>query len=52
VCERAHAPIEYGKLTFDLAAEVWLRTHHDARVLRLATCYMQIYRARQSPVVI
>ena len=50
VCERAHAPIEYGKLTFDLAREVWLRAHHDSRVLRLATCYMQTYRARQSPV--
>ena len=52
VCELDHAPIENGKLTFDLAGEAWLRAHPDPRVLRLATCYLQAYRARQSAVIV
>jgi len=52
VCELAHAPIEHGKLTFDLATEVWLNAHPDPRVLRLATCYLQTYRTRRSAVLI
>jgi hypothetical protein len=48
VCELAHAPIEHGKLTFDLTSEVWLNSHSDSRVLRLATAYLRAYRARRS----
>ncbi len=48
VCELDHAPIEHGELTFDLASEVWLNPHADARVHRLATCYLEAYRARAS----
>jgi hypothetical protein len=52
VCELAHAPIEHGKLTFDLANEVWLNVHSDPRVLTLADAYLQAYRARQSAVLV
>jgi hypothetical protein len=54
VCERNHAPIEHGKLTFDLVNEAWLTLNPaaDARVLRLAASYLQTYRARQSPVLV
>lgn len=48
VCELDHAPIEYGNLTFDLASATWLNPHPDPRVLRLANCYLETYRARQS----
>jgi hypothetical protein len=48
VCELAHAPIEHGKLTFDLMSEACLNANPDARVLRLATSYLQAYRARTS----
>jgi hypothetical protein len=48
VCELAHAPIEHGKLTFDLASEVWLNVHPDPRVLESRKCYLQTYRARQA----
>jgi len=48
VCELAHAPIEHGKLTFDLANGSWLDSHPDPRVLTLAACYLETYRARQS----
>jgi hypothetical protein len=52
VCELGHAPIEHGELTFDLAGETWLNSNPDLRVLMLATCYLQAYRARQSAVLI
>ena len=52
VCELAHAPIEHGRLIFDLPHEVWLDPHHDPRVLKLATCYLQTYRARQDRAAI
>jgi hypothetical protein len=32
-----HAPIEHGKLTFDLVSEAWLNAHPDPRLLRLAS---------------
>jgi hypothetical protein len=47
VCELAHAPIEHGNLTFDLASGVWLSPRADPRVLTLANCYLETYRARQ-----
>jgi hypothetical protein len=52
VCEFAHAPIENGRLTFDLVNDVWINAHPDPRVLTLATCYVQAYRARQNAVPI
>jgi hypothetical protein len=48
VCELAYAPVEHGKLTFDQVAERWLHPHADARVQRLAECYLETYRARQN----
>jgi hypothetical protein len=48
VCELAHAPIEHGKLTFDLASEVWIDAPADPRVAVLAQAYLQAYRIRQS----
>ncbi len=48
VCELDHAPIEHGELTFDLVNEFWLNRHPDPRVLRLANCYLQAYRARMT----
>jgi len=48
VCELDHAPIEHGKLTFDLTGEDWVDAHVDARVQRLAVCYLETYRARRT----
>jgi hypothetical protein len=47
VCELAHAPIEHGKLTFDCVEGRWLNPHADARVQRLAVCYLETYRSRK-----
>ncbi len=52
VCELAHAPIEHGKLTFDLVNEAWLNANADLRVLTLANCFLQTYRARKDPVLV
>jgi hypothetical protein len=52
VCELGHAPIEHGTLTFDLMAEKWLNPHSDARVRRLADCFVHTYRSRPAPAVI
>jgi len=52
VCELDHAPIEHGKLTFDLESGTCLSAPLDPRVLRLATCYLETYRGRQSAVLI
>ena len=49
-CELAHAPIEHGKLTFDLVREGWIESHGDPRVMRLADAYLRAYRARHSVV--
>jgi hypothetical protein len=48
VCELDHAPIEHGKLVLDLTSGAWLNPHPDPRVLRLANCYLETYRARQN----
>jgi len=47
ICERDHAPIAHGTMTYDLAAELWRDPHPDPRVLRLATSYLHSYRVRQ-----
>jgi hypothetical protein len=46
VCEKGHAPVEHGRLIFDLANQAWVNPHVDERVRRLATCYIDTYRAR------
>lgn len=48
VCELGHAPVESGKLSFDLRRETWVNVHLDVRVQRLADCYLETYRARQA----
>lgn len=47
VCELAHAPIEFGTLTFDLVADIWVDAKSDPRVMRLANSYLWTYRSRR-----
>ena len=51
-CERGHAPVEHGKLTYDRNNKTWQSPHPDARVHRLADCYLETWRARQMPVAV
>jgi len=48
VCERGHAPIENGRLTFDRVREGWINPPADERVRRLADSYLAAYRARMA----
>jgi hypothetical protein len=51
VCERAHRPVEHGKLEFDAIESKWPRPHPDARVQRMAECFLASYLARKkSPI--
>jgi hypothetical protein len=51
-CERGHAPIAHGTLTYELKAEGWREAHADPRINRLAASYLQVYRARRSGALI
>ena len=51
-CERSHAPVAYGKLTFDLNQGSWRDPHRDPRVRRLAESYLHAYRVRQTSTLI
>jgi len=46
--ERDHAPREHGPLTFDRVQQRWLALHPDARVQRMAECYLQSYLSRRN----
>jgi len=43
VCERGHLPVEHGDLEFDVSRALWLRRHDDARVQKMAECFLESY---------
>ena len=49
VCERGYAPIEHGRIAYDLATGLWRNPHPDPRVSRLADSYLCAWQARQIP---
>ena len=49
-CERNHAPVAHGELIYDIGAVIWIETHPDARLQRMAECYLQSQRARREAV--
>ena len=48
VCERDHRPVEHGDLEFDLAQATWLRRHDDARVQKMAECFLESYLKKKA----
>ena len=48
VCERDHCPVEHGELEFDLAANSWLKPHADARIQKMAGCFLESYLKKKS----
>lgn len=44
VCELAHAPMEHGRLIFDLTTEAWVDVPVDPRVTTLADAFLRTYR--------
>ena len=47
VCESAHRPAAHGKLTYDRALGQWTCAHPDARIQKMADCYLQSYLLRK-----
>jgi hypothetical protein len=43
VCERQNRPVEHGTLEFDPISSTWLRSHGDARVQKMAECFLQVH---------
>ena len=52
VCEKNHLPAAHGTLEFDAAAGRWTATHDDARLQKMAQCYVEAYLLRKSPPLI
>jgi hypothetical protein len=50
VCERNHRPAQHGDLEYDLTASLWLRRHHDARIQKMAECFLESY-LRKKPLI-
>ena len=46
-CEREHLPAGHGELLYESATASWLSRHQDARVQRMAECYLETQRARR-----
>lgn len=43
IYEYANRPAGQGQLEFDLRAAVWLRRHEDARIQKMAECFLESY---------
>ncbi len=48
VCERDHRPIVQGDLMFDLASATWTKCHEDARVQKMAECFLDSYLKKKA----
>lgn len=48
VCERAHRPVEHGRLSFEAGGVGWLQRHPDARVQRMAECFLESCKAKRT----
>jgi len=47
VFESRHRPAGHGILEYDLSLGQWIRSHPDARIQKMAECYLQTYLLRR-----
>ena len=47
VYERGNRPAGQGNLEFDLSTATWLRRHDDARIQKMAECFLESYLSRR-----
>jgi len=47
-CERDHRPADGGELQFDLSQAAWVTRHEDARVQRMAECFLETYLTKKA----
>jgi hypothetical protein len=46
VLETNHLPVGHGSLEYDCAANIWLSSHAEERIQKLADCFVQSYLDR------
>ena len=47
-CELGYLPASCGELLYEKATATWLQKHADARVQRMAECYVQVQLERRA----
>jgi hypothetical protein len=47
VCESGHRPADHGTLEYDFSLGQWISSHSDARIQKMAECYLQSYLLRR-----
>jgi hypothetical protein len=47
-CERNHRPVAHGELEFDVPRATWLRRHDDARIQKMAECFLDSYLQKKA----
>jgi len=47
-CEHDHLPAGSGELQFDLSQAAWVTRHEDARVQRMAECFLENYLRKKA----
>jgi len=47
VCESGHRPAAHGTLEYDHSLGQWTSSHADARIQKMAECYLQSYLLRR-----
>ncbi len=52
VCERDYRPAQHGALDYDCALARWRAPHSDARVQKMAECYLECYLLRRDKPVL
>ena len=48
VCEKDHRPVAHGELHFDLPRAAWIQLHPDARVQKMAECFLDSYLKKKA----
>lgn len=46
VCERNHLPSDHGRLEFSVLQSRWLSFHPDARIQKMAECFLESWFAK------
>lgn len=49
VLERSHSPASHGSLNCNLLTGDWAPAHPNARIQKMAECFLQSYLVRRSP---
>ena len=52
VCERDYRPAHHGTLDYDCAIGRWRAMHPDARIQKMAACYLECYLLRRDQPVL